>query len=99
MTGLRLEWDWLLTSGCFGHYGFFLREQNYCPNLLVSQVEMVSPVRMSLKKFFPLFPFTLLLTGSNCGGTVSFLCFLKTRLALLNISQGNVEPQSVLAVR
>lgn len=60
---------------------------------------MVSPVRMSLKKFFPLFPFTLLLTGSNCGGTVSFLCFLKTRLALLNISQGNVEPQSVLAVR
>lgn len=84
-TGLRLEWTWLQTSRCFGIVAFFLVEQNYRPLLLISQVEMVSPVRMSLKKSFPLSTFILLLTESKCGGT---LCFLKTRLALLTFPRG-----------
>lgn len=38
-----------------GIWAVFLIEQYYCLNLLVSQVEMLSPVRMSLKRLFPSF--------------------------------------------
>lgn len=50
MTGLRSQ-----LQDAVGILAPFLIEQNYCLNLLVSQVEMISPVRLSLKGLFPHF--------------------------------------------
>lgn len=78
---------------------FFLIEQNYClesSNFLgrngVSCENVTQEALSSLLFHFATRRF-------KRWGTVSFLYFLKTRLVLLNISQGNAGPQSALAVR
>lgn len=99
---LWLCWGWCGTGaslwGTLGIIAFFLIEQNYCLNLLVSQVGMLSPVRMSFKKFFP--PLFSHFAGhrvklrGNCQ-----LVFSENQTCAFNISQGNAGPQSALAVR
>lgn len=94
------DWAEVPTSGCCGDFGslpdrakLLLKSSSFSGRNDIP-CETVTQGALS-----PFFPFSLLLTALNCRGTVSFLCFLKTRLALLNISQENTGPQSALAVR
>lgn len=74
---------WLGWGPNFGMLWGFLApfpiEQTYCPNLLVSQVEMISPVRISLQGLFPCFSFLFAARSFKLGGNWQLLVFSKNQ--------------------
>lgn len=92
------ECGWLPSRDAVGILALFPMEQNYCPNLPVSQVEMLFPERAPLRRVF-LLSFRFAAYGLELQGNCQGWCFLKTRLGLLNLSPGSAGPQSARAVR